>query len=198
MSIVSYKEKLMVTEQITRDRIMDEAMAHLLQFGYRKMRMDEVAQGLTMSKNTIYRHFPSKMDLTKEIFARFKQRIDKGFDRIDQTSKTPEERIFRSAFFIQQQLNPWRRRCLGDIQVEVPELYESIMSFRNDKFGGIKKVIKQGIKSGRFRNIDPDIAVNMYLGAVDRILSADFLQEKNISFPDALEADIFFLQKISA
>jgi len=48
-------------KDLTRERILDASMIRMLKFGYRKVTMDEIAQDLVMSKNTIYQNFPGEM-----------------------------------------------------------------------------------------------------------------------------------------
>src|SRR5439155_14252120 len=46
-----------------RQRIIGVAREHFLAHGFRSVTMDDLAEGLGMSKKTVYAHFPSKTAL---------------------------------------------------------------------------------------------------------------------------------------
>lgn len=174
-------------KDLTRERILDAAMARMLKFGYRKVTMDEIAQDLTMSKNTIYKHFQSKVEMAEALFGRLQQEINRELSLIEESHKDPVEIISKNIFFLQQRLGPWFEHFLGDIKTEVPDLWDRFLNFRNEKVSEIKGILEKGIKKGAFRKVDPALAVRMYLGAIDHVLNPDFLEKERISFSDALE-----------
>ncbi|MCX7024871.1 MAG: TetR/AcrR family transcriptional regulator [Spirochaetes bacterium] len=55
------------------ERIMEQAMAHFLRFGFAKTRVEEIAADMGISKKTIYNHFKDKetlFDLTVAAYVR--------------------------------------------------------------------------------------------------------------------------------
>ena len=54
-------------EKEIKERILKQAEQLFLQFGYSKVTMDEIAANLGMSKKTLYKFFPSKEELVREI-----------------------------------------------------------------------------------------------------------------------------------
>src|SRR5690606_41317726 len=56
-------------DEDVKKRIMDEARSLFFRYGFSKVTMDEAAEGLGMSKKTLYRYFPSKEVLLEEITA---------------------------------------------------------------------------------------------------------------------------------
>lgn len=176
-----------MSEDLTRERILDAAQSRMIHTGYRKVTMDEIAQDLVMSKNTIYKHFPSKMDIAKALFARLEQQINLELSLIEESNSDPVEIISKNIFFLQQRLSPWYARLLGDIKTEVPDLWTRFIHFRNEKIFDIKSLVEDGIRQGKIRKIDAALAVQMYLGAIDQALNPEFLSRERISFSDALE-----------
>ena len=57
----------MADELDIKDRILTRAEEMFLRFGYSKVTMDEIAANLGMSKKTLYKFFPSKEELVREI-----------------------------------------------------------------------------------------------------------------------------------
>ena len=174
-------------EDLTRERILDAAMSRMLKFGYRKVTMDEVAGDLAMSKNTIYKHFQSKIEMAEALFKRLKKEINHELSLIEESHKDPVEIISKNIFFLQQRLSVWFEHFWGDIKTELPDLWGRFLNFRNEKIFEIRALVEDGIKKGKFRKINPALAVRMYMGAIDHVLNPEFLGKERISFPDAIE-----------
>ena len=170
-----------------KEKILNIAQKRMIKFGYRKVTMDEIAQDLVMSKNTIYKHFTGKIEMAEALFERLEKEINHELSLIEESSKDPLEIISKSIFFIQHKLAPWFEHFLGDIKFELPGLWTRFVSFRNEKISEVKTLVEAGIKKGKFRKINPALAVRMYMGAVDNVLNPEFLEQERISFSDALE-----------
>ena len=186
-------------EDLTRERILDAAMTRMLKFGYRKVTMDEIAQDLVMSKNTIYKHFQSKIEMAEALFDRLEKEINRELSLIEESHKDPVEIISKNIFFLQQRLTPWFEHFLGDIKSELLDLWLRFLHFRNEKITEIRSLVEDGIKKGKFRKINPALAVRLYMGAIDHVLNPEFLEKERISFSDALEGvlDIWSIGVIS-
>ena len=171
----------------TEERILDAAMVRMLKFGYRKVTMDEIAGDLVMSKNTIYKHFSSKIEMAEALFERLEKEINHELSLIEESHKDPVAIISKEVFFLQQRLAPWFEHFLGDIKSELPDLWARFLNFRNEKISEIKTLVEDGIKKGKFRKINSALAVRMYMGAIDGVLNPEFLEKEKISFSDAIE-----------
>jgi AcrR family transcriptional regulator len=173
--------------EATQERILNAATNRMVKFGYRKVTMDEIAQDLVMSKNTIYKHFQSKIEIAEALFGRLEKEINHELSLIEESHKDPAEIISKNIFFLQQKLTPWFEHFLGDIKSELPDLWTRFLNFRNEKISEIKGLVEDGIKKGKFRKINSALAVRMYMGAIDHVLNPEFLEKERISFSDALE-----------
>ena len=169
------------------DKILTAAQNRMVRFGYRKVTMDEIATDLRMSKNTIYLHFSSKIDIAKGLVARIKNKINDYQLKIEKTEKEPLKIISLNVLFLQQELAPWFEHFLKDIQLELPELWQEFVDFRSEKVMDLEKIVSAGIKKGKFRSINPALAVRAYLGAVNNIIDPEILQQEGVSFQQALE-----------
>ena len=177
----------MGSEDMLKEKILSTAEARMVRFGYRKVTMDEIAQDLVMSKNTIYKHFQSKIEIAEALFERLEKEINRELSLIEESNKDPVEIISKNIFFLQQRLTPWFEHFLGDIKSELPDLWTRFLGFRNEKVSEVKALVDDGIKKGKFRKINSALAVRMYLGAIDHVLNPEFLEKERISFYDALE-----------
>jgi AcrR family transcriptional regulator len=172
----------------TQDKILIAAEKRMLPFGYRKVTMDDIAGDLKMSKNTIYKHFPGKMDIAAALLNRIKDNINQHQLEVEERYTEPLEILSQNTFYLQRELAPWYGQFLADIKTELPHLWDDFVRFRTEKILDIENVIKRGIKKKAFRKVNPTIAARAYLGAVNSILSPDVLDQEGVSFQSALAA----------
>lgn len=177
----------MKLKEVARERILTAAEKRMVRFGYRKVTMDEIARDLVMSKNTIYLHFKSKVEIARGLLDRLKDRINNGQTGIENDNKSPLDVISKNIIFFQKELSPWFEHFLKDVKLELPDLWQDFIDFRTDKIMEIKGLVEKGIKKGIFRKVNSSLAVRVYLGAVDSIISPEILEEEHVSFQEALE-----------
>jgi AcrR family transcriptional regulator len=168
-------------------KILAAAQTRMVRFGYHKVTMDEIAGDLKMSKNTIYLQFPSKIDIAKGLVANIKGKINDYQLKVEKTEKDPLKIISFNILFLQQELAPWFEHFLKDIQLELPELWQEFVDFRSEKVMDLEKLVASGIKKGKFRQVNPALAVRAYLGAVNNIIDPEILQQEGVTFQQALE-----------
>jgi len=169
------------------EKILNAAQVRMVRFGYHKVTMDEIATDLRMSKNTIYLYFPSKIDIAKSLVARIKNRITDYQLKVEKIEKDPLKVISLNIIFLQQELGPWFEHFLKDIQLELPELWQEFVNFRSEKVLDLEKLVARGVKKGKFRPVNPALAVRAYLGAVNNIIDPEILQQEGVTFQQALE-----------
>jgi AcrR family transcriptional regulator len=65
-------------KELVRTRILESAHRVFSQKGYREATMDEIAEGLGLTKPALYRYYKSKEELFREIFRLFNQAASKA------------------------------------------------------------------------------------------------------------------------
>jgi AcrR family transcriptional regulator len=171
-----------------REKILNAAEKRMIKFGYRKVTMDEIAQDLHMSKNTIYKSFVGKEEIAKALVKRLQQQLNTGLDNIEKTPNDPLRIFSNSVLLLRKQLGPWFEHFFREIPTELPGLWEEFLHFRNEKILGIRSLVEKGSRNGIFRRINPSIATEAYLGAVKAITNPRFLEQENLTFEQALDA----------
>ncbi len=178
----------MKKEALIKTKILDTAQKRMVKFGYRKVTMDEIAKDLVMSKNTIYLHFKSKVEIAEGLFAKLKKSINDGQAVIEKENRNSLDVISKNILFFQKELSPWFEHFLGDIKSELPDLWSDFINYRTEKILEIKGLVEKGVGKGIFRKVHPGLAVRVYLGAVDSIINPEILEQEHVSFQEALEA----------
>jgi len=170
-----------------KEKILDVVQSRMVNFGYRKVTMDEIASDLKMSKNTIYLYFESKEKIANELFLRLKDKIVRKQGKFKKELKDPLEVMTSTVSFLQKELASWFKYFLVDIQVELPSLWQEFVKFRTEQILALEALVRSAIKKGEFRSVNPAVAVQVYLGAIDNIIDPEFLDKEGIVFGDAID-----------
>ena len=181
------KRFLMNKDILIKEKILNAAEKHMVQFGYRKVTMDEIAQDLHMSKNTIYKSFVGKEEIAKALVKRLQQRLNTSLDNIEKTKNDPLQIFSDSVLLLRKLLGPWFEHFFREIPIELPVLWEEFLHFRNEKILGIRSLVEKGSRNGNFRRVNASIATEAYLGAVKAITNPRFLEQENLTFEQALD-----------
>src|SRR5580698_1116996 len=177
----------MLNNNLVKEKILNAAEKRMIEFGYRKVTMDEIALDLRMSKNTIYKLFVGKEEIAKALVKRLQQQLNTGLDNIEKTPEDPLRIFSNSVLLLRKELGPWFEHFFREIPTELPSLWEEFLHFRNEKILGIRSLVEKGSRNGIFRRVNASIATEAYLGAVKAITSPRFLDEEKITFEQALD-----------
>ena len=118
-------------KELVKTRILESAHRVFSQKGYREATMDEIAEGLGLSKPALYRYYKSKEELFREIFRLFNQAASKALRESFKSGGLDGETFF----------------ALIDKWGWTPNLFLSAASEapRNPK---LKKILADGYKTG--------------------------------------------------
>ena len=177
----------MVNSNSVKEKVLNAAEKRMVKFGYRKVTMDEIAQDLHMSKNTIYKVFVGKEEIAKALVKRLQQQLNLGLGNIEKDQRDPLRVFSDSVLLLRKQLGPWFEHFFREIPTELPALWEEFLNFRNEKILGIRSLVDRGSKNGIFRRVNASIATEAYLGAVKAITNPRFLEQENLTFEQALD-----------
>ncbi|MFB3918835.1 hypothetical protein BU251_08615 [Candidatus Velamenicoccus archaeovorus] len=178
----------MIHASSLKEKILDAAQARMIRFGYRKVTMDEIAQDLRASKNTIYKIFVGKEEIAKGLVKRLQEDINRGLDDLERREKDPLRVFSGSILLLRRTLGPWFEHFFKEIALELPDLWKEFLRYRNEKILEIRSLVEKGIKRGVLRKVPASVAVQAYLGSVKAIISPRFLEQERLSFDEALQA----------
>jgi AcrR family transcriptional regulator len=118
-------------KELVKTRILESAHRVFSQKGYREATMDEIAEGVGLSKPALYRYYQSKEELFREIFKLFNQATSKALRESFKGGRLDGETFF----------------ALIDKWGWTPNLFLSAASEapRNPK---LKKILAEGYKTG--------------------------------------------------
>ena len=166
------KPKFRRRAEARRDEVLDAALELFTVNGFANTRVEDIAAKAGISKGTVYLYFPSKEALMEGLIHRALSPI--ALNVISTIDKVGVDPIL--AF---RTIGGLIARNLGDPKVfAVPKLIlresaqfpELAQIYRRDVIDKVlpvmKKLIEHQIKLGRFRPVDPDLAIRSVIGPI--------------------------------
>lgn len=167
-------------------KILDAAYRLFLQKGYRHTTMDDIAQDLGMSKKTLYKYFPGKLELLSASFEVLKTKMTAKVEAIlDNRYISFPLKLKSSLTVIATHLAPINPELFEDLREYAPEVWEALTAYINESaYLRFAKLIEQGIAQGLVNpRINVSLIVMLYAAAVQSLLDPKFYSQ----FPESLQ-----------
>ncbi len=143
-----------------RESIFDAALACFNKHGYHKTSMDMIANRAHMTKRGLYYHFKSKDEL---FISLFHYRNNKFYEQVPASASSvanPEERLMlfvkiaRRVLAEHEDFLKFSQEFIS-IGVRKPKIRKVMTSYYKEQVEKVSNIIKLGVTSGQFVNIDP-------------------------------------------
>lgn len=135
-----------------RERIIQTAQQMFLQYGIKRITIDDIAKHLGISKNTFYAYFTSKDDL---IATKFEQDLTQAKETLQQLAHRqhePLEHLLALINFINGQLFRYSPSFLVDIHQQYREDWNKYLHFMETVlYPHLSQVLQEGINTRVFR-----------------------------------------------
>ena len=126
----------------------------------------EIAASLGISKATLYKAFPGKEAILREVIRGIMNDVLAGVERlIDDASLGFGEKMVALLSFLGNKLARFEPVLIRDLQKCVPEIWKEIEDFRREKIlKNFKVILQDGRREGIFRDdVDLDFLLAMFL-----------------------------------
>jgi hypothetical protein len=173
-----------------KERILTKAEEIFLQFGFSKVKMEEVAAGLGISKKTLYKFFPSKENLIREIILSRQCVVENYINKIWEDENLDFVAKLKSMMdYLSQQSSRVRGPLMDDIRKCIPDVWNEIHDFKKIKsLEKAKGLFELGVKNGAFRSdIGQDIVILMFTVVAEAILNPEVLSQIPFTGEQAIE-----------
>jgi AcrR family transcriptional regulator len=155
------------TELDGRARILRAAHERFVTYGYKSVSMQQIADAAQIQKATLYHHFRSKDDLFaavvhaifEHINAEVAEVIERGGSAADQFVQIACQSFARSESDF--------GRLMTDVQENLGvEQRNTLLKERAFPWNLFETIFKQAVRDGELPDIDPALAITMYVGMV--------------------------------
>jgi AcrR family transcriptional regulator len=164
-----------------KNRISDVALELFIQKGYNNTKIIDIAKGAGIGKGTVYEYFQSKEDLLLNIIMGGIDDYFEGCEKIIHSNQPHSEMLFsileyeiahakkmgpKMMLFSQQFMNS---------KAGIPaSLLDTLQKIWLKKFLYIKEIMRMGIASGKFNDINVNVAALSIMGAAHSFLGVKY------------------------
>jgi len=149
-----------------RKRILAAARTLVAEGGWPEAQVSHVAAAAGLATGSVYRYFPSKVDLFVEVLSTVSQREVDVIEAIAGSEDSPAQRL--EAAVTTFVLRAMRNRRLAYALIAEPcerEIDEARLTYRHAISAQIMRIVRDGQACGAFRaGIDPSIAATVIVG----------------------------------
>jgi hypothetical protein len=177
-----------------KDKILKAASDTFFSRGFYKIPVDDIASLLKMSKKTIYKHFPAKEDLVREVAYLFIKTHSGNIAEIINHDYNAVEKLFYIFKYLGNMLINVNEQWFSDIQSQAPEIWNEIEVFRSRFMTrNISVIIEQGKKEKYIVNHPSLIMINVFISSIRGIINPAFITKNKIPAFKALESTLAIL-----
>ncbi|WP_299430600.1 TetR/AcrR family transcriptional regulator [uncultured Maribacter sp.] len=166
-----------------KEKILEKATDMFLNYGFKSVTMDDLAQEMAISKKTIYSHFKNKTDLVNEITLSLFCSVSEGIDAICALEKNPIEELYEIKKFVLLHLKGDKTSPQYQLQKYYPKIHDSIKQKHFEVMNECVIVnIKRGLEMGIYReNLNIDFISRIYFSGVTSIKDLNLFPSKSFS-----------------
>lgn len=177
-----------------KEKILLLAQKKYFENGFYKTSMDSLSSKLKISKKTIYKYFPTKDKLVKEVVHNFMNYMSTSIDEIINRNENAVVKTLLLIDLMSDTILKFSESWVRDISFHTPKLWQKVDRFRSEKmFGVLSKIIEQGKKENLFYNKPTEIIITIFVSSIRSIVNPDFLLHKKYPYKEALQAALEIL-----
>lgn len=155
---------------MTREEILSAAAEIFREKGYHAASMQDIAEAVKLKKGSLYHHVSSKQNILRVLLDQALDLLTAELTETAERSLPPEEKL-RLAMVTYLRIMTENLSLASVLLLEHrslnPEHHQAHIP-RRDRFEALwKKIILQGVESGRFRDLNVDQTVKALLGTLN-------------------------------
>ena len=172
-----------------KDKILLNASDLFLNYGFKSVTMDDLANKIGISKKTIYQHFENKTELVEATTMYMFGIISHGIDCICALEKNPIEEIYDIKQFIMDHLKDEKSSPQYQLQKYYPQIFATLKKKQFEIMQGcVTDNLKRGIKQNIYRdNISVEFIARIYFNSMIAIKDKDLFPLKEFSMNMLME-----------
>ena len=172
-----------------KDKILFSATDLFLNYGFKSVTMDDIANNLGISKKTIYLHFENKTKLVEATTMNLFCSISQGIDHICSLEKNPIEEIYDIKQFVADHLKDEKSSPQYQLQKYYPKIFRTLKSKQFEVMQTcVKDNLKRGVSLELYReSINIEFISRIYFNAMLAIKDKDLFPLKQFSMNMLME-----------
>jgi len=172
-----------------KEKILKKATDMFLNYGFKSVTMDDLANGMGISKKTIYSHFENKTSLVEESTSHLFCNISEGIDYICSLNKNPIEELYEIKKFVMLHLKNEKSSPQYQLQKYYPKIHESL---KLKQFEVMQECVLDNLRKGLelriYReNLNIDFVSRIYFTGVINIKDQKFFPMEKFPMPELMD-----------
>lgn len=169
-------------------KILNYARERFFLEGFYKISMDEIARELSISKTTLYKYFPSKLELVNESIFSLASEVKNKIEYTIDSDTNAVEKFLTVIETLTATITKFSDKWMKDLQYHAPHIWKKVDEMRRVMmFENISKIIMQGQKEGLIEKYPPEIIITLIVGSMRSVVNPQFLVTVSLSYNDAVE-----------
>ncbi|MBA6157180.1 TetR/AcrR family transcriptional regulator [Tenacibaculum sp. S7007] len=163
-----------------KNKILEKAGEMFLNYGFKSVTMDDIANELAISKKTLYKYFSNKADLVDDSIVAVQKAIDDTIMFIKEQKHNAIEEEFAVKAVFKEMFKNAKTSPMFQLKKYFPESYTNLVErevcmFRECNTDNLEKGIEQGLYRPE---INKDLVTNFYFTLIFGVFDSDNYGEK--------------------
>ncbi len=169
-----------------KEKILDKAVDMFLNYGFKSVTMDDLANEMGISKKTIYTHFENKTKLVQESTLSIFNKINAGINIICANGKNPIEELYDIKKFVISHLKDEKSSPQYQLQKYYPKIFHNLKEKHYELMQECTvNNIKRGLELDIYRkNLNVEFISRIYISGVASIKDNRFFPEGTFPVKD--------------
>ncbi len=187
VSVVLHSNMIEVFD--TSARIRQKADELFMQYGLRSVSMDDIANGLGISKKTIYQFYADKDELVNAVVGSIIKKNQATCDVDSSKADNAVHEIFLAIDMVKELFRSMNPSLLFDMQKYYPGAFKMFSEHKNDYlYGVIRQNLLRGIREELYRdNLDVEVLARYRVESIVLPFLPDFHTKVNIALAEIEE-----------
>jgi len=180
----------MAQDEEVKDRILALMRDRLLQLGFSRVTLDEIASDLGMSKKTLYKHFSGKDELALEAVRFHFGMIEAEMNAIVSTSESFTVKLHNITMMQRRHMGRLSSLVVADLQKHAPDIWKEAEMLRRERLPSkIERLFQDARREHVLRpGVDDRIVLMMILACADAIANPETAMSLSLSMKDVVQS----------
>lgn len=187
--MISENSTKKLTNPIPEDKlkVLSYAQERFFKEGFYKITMDEISKELSMSKSTLYKHFPSKMEVLEEAIFLLVSSVKGRISAAIASSDNAVDKFVTVIRVLTATITKFSDKFMSDLQHHAPHIWLKVDETRKKLlYENISKIIIQGQKEKLINEYPPELIITLITGGIRGVVNPQFLIATRFSYDDAI------------
>ncbi|MEO8515047.1 MAG: TetR/AcrR family transcriptional regulator [Ignavibacteria bacterium] len=168
-------------------KILNYSQERFFREGFYKITMDELSKELGISKSTLYKNFPSKIDLLQDTIILLISTVKTKIIGSINSDKNAVEKFVMVIQVLTATITRFSDKFMNDLQHHAPQIWQKVDETRKKlMYEHISKIIAQGQREKLIKDYPPEIIITLITGAIRGIVNPQFLITTSFSYDEAV------------